>query len=140
MEPLDALGSGSDVLLPSQYYDKDKATRTPIGRLMLAILEDALRCLQRRGMGTRSNLAAEEAYDWLYGAGTGIFSFDGVCDYLGIEPEYLRKGLKDWDGARLARRAAVNGAGGARPTISRERGTNNKRRYPKKTGARGDAR
>ena len=136
MEPLETLSSGSDTLLPSQYYDKDKASRTPMGRLMIAVLEDALRWLQRRP----DSAGGREARIWVDQPQDGPFTFDGVCDYLGIEPEYLRKGLKDWDGARLARRAAVNGAGGARPTISRERGTNNKRRYPKKTGARGDAR
>jgi len=35
-----------------------------------------------------------EAYSWVHSPGTEyVFSFESVCDALGIEPEYLRLGL-----------------------------------------------
>jgi len=31
------------------------------------------------------------------------FSFEYICDVLGLEPDYLRRGLREWGDAHLAR-------------------------------------
>ncbi len=64
--------------------------------LMLAILEDAIACFQKYSLaspGKGKNLyrdAAEwildESSDWL-------FSFENVCEVLGLNPKYVRQGL-----------------------------------------------
>lgn len=109
-----------DVVTPEQYFDgrRDDGEIRPVKRLMLAVLEDALRCFQNNAnakTGLRKRLFAE-AEEWLCGSsGDGPFSFDTVCETLGIEPEFLRKGLVEWraeqqaGGAqrRLARRSPV---------------------------------
>ena len=70
--------------------------------LMRAVLEDAIRCLAGDvgGLGERGQLAVE-ARGWL--ASTDVrwpFSFENVCDGLGLEPSRLR--------ARLLRDAPAN--------------------------------
>lgn len=90
-----------DVLTPEQYYDsrRDDSDIRPVKKLMMAILEDALRCFQNNAdakSGSRRRLF-EEAERWLCGeGGEGPFSFEMVCEMLGIEPGFLRSGLKEW--------------------------------------------
>lgn len=109
-----------DVITPEQYYDmrRDDSAIAPVKRLMMAVLEDALRCFQNNAeakSGPRKRLFAE-AEEWLCGeGGDGPFSFETVCETLGIEPQFLRGGLKEWrsqqlegvSARRLARRSPV---------------------------------
>ena len=89
------------ILTPDQFYDerRDDSTLRPIKRLMLAILEDALRCLHRHAdakNGARRRMY-REAEQWLSGEGANaLFSFTIVCETLGIDPDYLRSGLRQW--------------------------------------------
>jgi hypothetical protein len=90
-----------EVLTPDQYYDqrRDDSVMRPVKRLMMAVLEDALRCFQNNATtasGPRKRLYAE-AEEWLCGDNSdGPFSFNTVCETLGIEPHYLRSGLLQW--------------------------------------------
>ncbi|HXW85497.1 MAG TPA: hypothetical protein VEJ86_13905 [Candidatus Binataceae bacterium] len=96
-----------DVLTPEQFYDsrKDDSSIRPVKKLMMAILEDALRCFQNNATakgGARKRLFAE-AEHWLCGeGGEGPFSFETVCETLGIEPQFLRSGLREWRKQQLA--------------------------------------
>lgn len=96
-----------DVLTPEQYYDarRDDSAIAPVKRLMLAVLEDALRCFQNNAdakNGSRKRLFAE-AEQWLCGEdGDGPFAFDTVCETLGIDPGFLRSGLRNWRDQQLA--------------------------------------
>jgi hypothetical protein len=96
-----------DIVTPQQYYDsrRDDSAIAPVKRLMMAILEDALRCFQNNSdarSGPRKRLFAE-AEQWLCAdKGTGPFSFETVCETLGIEPQFLRSGLRDWRNQQLA--------------------------------------
>src|SRR6202035_4615867 len=96
-----------DVLTPEQFYDsrRDDSRIAPVKRLMMAVLEDALRCFQNNAdakSGQRKRLFAE-AEHWLCGeGGDGPFSFEIVCETLGIEPQFLRSGLKEWRSQQLA--------------------------------------
>jgi len=90
-----------DTLLSAQYFAnlRRKTLLEPEKRLMLALLEDAIRCFQ-------DNLSAQtvvkkklfdEAEEWILERDGGwIFSFDHVCEALGFAPEYLRQGLLRW--------------------------------------------
>ena len=96
-----------DVLTPEQFYysRRDDSTIRPVKKLMMAILEDALRCFQNNSDakgGPRKRLFSE-AEQWLIGeGGEGPFSFETVCETLGIEPQFLRRGLRDWRTQQLA--------------------------------------
>jgi hypothetical protein len=81
------------------------------------VLEDALRCFQNNfdaKSGSR-RLVYSEAEQWLCAeGGEALFSFNTVCEALGINPEYLRAGLLRWreaqkigSGRRLGRRSPV---------------------------------
>jgi len=125
-----------DVMMPAQFYDerRDDPRIRPVKRLMLAVLEDALRCFQNN-LGAKSELRRrlfKEAEDWLCGnggGGDGPFSFETVCETLGIEPRFLRQGLRQWReqqaaGAtyrRLARRSPVVRTGRIRAHTRRRR-------------------
>jgi len=77
----------------------------------LAVLEDAITCFQvyfaaRDKQKTRLFREAEEwillqeKSDWL-------FSFDNVCETLGLNPGYIREGLLRWRHFRLRERDRV---------------------------------
>jgi hypothetical protein len=88
-----------DAILPDQFYANFKANqhREPERRLMVAILEDAVSCLslnpQRCNLKQRKQY--EEAAEWVFAEDETewIFSFRGICDALGLDPGYLRRGL-----------------------------------------------
>jgi hypothetical protein len=121
-----------DIVTPEQFYDsrRDDSAIAPVKRLMMAVLEDALRCFQNNADakgGPRKRLFAE-AEQWLCGeGGDGPFSFDTVCETLGIEPRFLRAGLREWrlqqlagnSARRLARRSPVVRSGKISATTRR---------------------
>ena len=104
-----ALGSifVPDAITPEQFYDmrRDDSAIAPVKRLMMAVLEDALRCFQNNAeaKGVARKRLFAEAEQWLCGeVGDGPFSFETVCETLGIEPQFLRAGLKEWRAQQLA--------------------------------------
>jgi hypothetical protein len=36
-----------------------------------------------------------EVEKWIVGGGNWIFSFDNLCELLGLDPEYVRRGLRE---------------------------------------------
>jgi hypothetical protein len=102
-----------DVLVPSQYLanTKSKTYREPEKKLMLAVLEDALWCFQN-GLFSRDNkkkrFLAGEAEEWIMEEyGDWLFSFNEICELLGLEPRYLRKRLVRWKQETLRRRGRM---------------------------------
>ncbi|MBI4516790.1 MAG: hypothetical protein HY699_13345 [Deltaproteobacteria bacterium] len=97
-----------EVLMPSQYLDLLRGHSPYEGekRLMLAVLEDAISCFQKyagASKGRRHRLF-NEAQDWLLDTdGSWPFSFEGICQTLDLNPDYLRDGLMRWKDRFLAR-------------------------------------
>src|SRR5260370_42644096 len=96
-----------DVLTPEQFYDsrRDDSAIRPVKKLMMAILEDALRCFQNNADakgGPRKRLFSEAEHRLCGEGGEGPFSFETVGETLGIEPQFLRNGLRDWRSQPLA--------------------------------------
>jgi hypothetical protein len=84
-----------DVFLPSQFYGTGGLSRKLEGekRLMIAILKDAVECLDKyrgaRSSSGRSNYLS--ALDWVEDKSTDwLFSFTNICDLLGFDPDYMR--------------------------------------------------
>jgi hypothetical protein len=73
---------------------KDAALR----RLMLAVLADAIGCLQVHfSKPSRSNESRfHEAEEWIASDDEGPFSFNTVCEGLGLDADSLRKRLLRW--------------------------------------------
>ena len=91
----------SDAIMPAQYYEGVHARNRetdPVRRLMLAVLEDAMRCLvrdDRSNPETRKDFA--EARMWIQDRrAQGPFAFETICEALGIHPDYLRRGILHW--------------------------------------------
>lgn len=87
-----------EVILPLQYdllfarHDR----LTPQQRLMLAVLENAVHDVQRYQYTNRKRERQffREALEWFTIPGDkGAFSFVAVCQNLGLEPNYIRRGL-----------------------------------------------
>ena len=90
-----------DTLLSAQYFDtlRRQTLLEPEKRLMLAILDDAINCYQDNLFSQRvkNKRLFDEAEEWIVTAGgEWIFSFDHVCESLGFNPEYVRRGLLQW--------------------------------------------
>jgi hypothetical protein len=107
-----------DLLTPTQYFDSKRrdSADDPLKRLMMAVLQDAIRCYQE-GANSGSALKRKkfhEVKEWFFDEfSTGSFSFTVVCEALDIIPEYLRFGLTQWQHRgklRLGRRPPVLGA------------------------------
>ena len=88
-----------DTILPTQFYAmfKNSQYREPERRLMVAILEDAVSCLSTdpHRCNLRQRKQYEEAKHWVStdDEGEWIFSFRNICEVLGMDPGYLRRGL-----------------------------------------------
>jgi hypothetical protein len=99
-----------DVLISAQYFDtiRSKTGMEAEKRLMLAVLEDALRCFQDNVL-ERNDAKKElfaDAEEWFLSEGDDwAFSFENICDALGLNPEYVRAGLLRWKEKRLAKPA-----------------------------------
>jgi hypothetical protein len=96
-----------DTLLPEQFLDtfRRKLHLEPEKKLMLAILDDAIACYQKYffARDAKGKALFHDARDWVEAPGdTSVFSFDSVCEALGLNPDYVRRGLADWKKAALA--------------------------------------
>ena len=88
-----------ETVLPSQFFDCRIVVVQPEKRLMLAVLESAIWVLLHRRLG-RGRVA--EAERWVASDSTDWpFAFINVCQALGLDPGYLRRGLRRH--ARLGR-------------------------------------
>ncbi len=93
--------SGSDLILPCQYYDISGGYRlTGEQRLMLALLTDAINVYQKGVLShiTRARRLYVDAERWILSeqAVGESLSFDTVCDALGIESAHLRQRIFLW--------------------------------------------
>ena len=68
-------------------------------KLMLAILEDGIACYQKYAdaRDRRGKILFREAEQWILEEKSDwIFSFENVCEVLGLAPKYVRQGLLRW--------------------------------------------
>jgi hypothetical protein len=98
-----------DTLASAAYYEAfcREISLRPEKKLMLAVLEDGVLCFQnymfaRDGRGEvlfrkAENWILEENSDWL-------FSFENICEALGLNPGYVRQRLLHWKDVKLAER------------------------------------
>ena len=102
-----------DILAPAQYFDglMKEQVRAPERDLALAMLEDAVVCFQKYLKSTREkeHYLFTETEEWVLSDDRDwVFSFLNLCDFLGLDPEFLRKGLLRWKDAALRGQDAVN--------------------------------
>jgi hypothetical protein len=118
-----------ECILPSQFNETGPRRYSDEGqrRLLLAVLEDAIRCYFDYSGAMRGTDRFEEfseARDWIYWTGDSAgLSFNNVCEALGIDANCLRAGLKQrFDSiATGMRQASRDGSAGVRPANTRVR-------------------
>jgi len=96
-----------DIVLPEQFFEGARRDSYISGEkaLMLAVLEDGIRCFQEHLRNPRSNprLLSEQAEAWIRAVDyEWPFSFNNVCETLGIDPSALRGALLAWKAKRVA--------------------------------------
>jgi hypothetical protein len=95
-------------VLPEQFYSPpaNAYAGRPEAALMRAVLEDAVSCFQREffAKGRRAQRLAKEAAEWFFAPKDTQwpFSFENICTVLGLDAEYIRRGLKRWRQCRPA--------------------------------------
>lgn len=99
----------ADELLSAQYYERNKKDETiPEKVLMLAILEDAVCCFQKYVVARdrKEKKLFSEAKHWIFDDDwIWVFLYRNVCEFLGIDGNYLRWGLLRWQERNLSFRA-----------------------------------
>ena len=95
-----------DTLLPIQYFEAMRRKHLLEGekRLILSVLEDAVECFMKciDASTSKGQRLYRDADEWIWLEDKHwVFSFDNVCDMLDINPEYMRRGLRDWKARKL---------------------------------------
>jgi len=91
----------SDILIPEQFLATYQRTfrLDPEKVLMLAVLQDAVTCFQENISTTckRKRVLYQEAEEWFLAEDKSyLFSFENICEALGFDVSYLRRGLLRW--------------------------------------------
>lgn len=94
-----------DFLLPVQFLDTFRRTTylQPERVLMLAVLEDAIDCLQKHAtcIAGKNKKLFDETIGWIQTEDDDwLFSFNNVCDTIGLNPGHLRRALLETAAAR----------------------------------------
>jgi hypothetical protein len=91
-----------DTLTSDEYFAnyRRRIPLEPEKTLLLAVLEDGVRTFQDNIFAEpgKKRVLLDEAREWLFTDGfEHVFSFNSVCSSLGIDPGYIRRGLKRWE-------------------------------------------
>jgi hypothetical protein len=88
-----------DTLLPGQYFDRLRRGNDLTGeqQLMIAVLEMAVDDYMKHA-GARDRLRQglfAEAERWIESTDRSwLYTFETICDHLGLDVEYVRRGLR----------------------------------------------
>ncbi|MGH7770633.1 MAG: hypothetical protein ACREQA_00165 [Candidatus Binatia bacterium] len=96
-----------DTLLSTDYFEQfhRKIALEPEKRLMLEVLEEAVACFQRYvlAQNRKGRRLFREAEEWILEEdGDWLFSFENICEVLGLDPRYVLEGLLKWKKMKLA--------------------------------------
>lgn len=88
-----------EVVRRKQHVEPEKG-------LMFAILEEGISCFQKHlfARTQKGKNLFREAEAWILERDSDdVFSFENICDTLGLSPNYLRAGLIAWKNQQLQR-------------------------------------
>jgi len=89
-----------DTLLPGQYFDRLRRGKdlTCEQQLMIAVLELGVEDYMKHAAARdrlRQGLFAE-AERWIESTDrTWVYAFESICDHVGLDVDYVRRGLRD---------------------------------------------
>jgi hypothetical protein len=96
------LGGPADPVVVNEQFFKN-GFRPGEERLMLAVLQDAVRCFQEHVLAQHlwEKTLLQEAENWIFEKNTNwFFSFENICETLQLNPDYIRRGLLVWKNAK----------------------------------------
>ncbi len=108
-----------DSCLPSQFF-ADRGPDRPEKKLLVAVLEDAVRCLrhpvlldtkQHPWSAAHPSARAEAAAWFASGDRSSPFAFLNVCEHLGLSPDWVRRQAAKGESRRSAPFRIVRGGG-----------------------------
>ncbi|MFI5397090.1 MAG: hypothetical protein ACHQ9S_16255 [Candidatus Binatia bacterium] len=90
-----------DVILPVQFFRalRGKTVHGGERRLAIAVLDDAISCFQKNlfARDRRGRRLFREAETWLMSRDPELpFSFENICEFLALDPDYIRSGIRRW--------------------------------------------
>ncbi len=90
-----------DTLLPAQFFAAFSRESAVVRerKLMLAVLQDAVECYQKYALARdpRGRQLFDDATEWIDSTERDWpFSYENICDVLGLNSEYIRRGLSRW--------------------------------------------
>jgi hypothetical protein len=91
------LSGPADPVVSEQFFKN--GFRTGEERLMLAVLQDAVKCFQEHVLAQHlwEKTLFQEAENWILEKNTNwFFSFENICETLELNPDYIRRGLLVW--------------------------------------------
>ena len=91
-----------DALITDEFFGnyRRRISLEPEKALLLAVLEDGIRSFQENLLVESGKKRAlfEEAREWIFIEDSDrIFSFNSICSGLGMNPQYIRRGLRRWE-------------------------------------------
>jgi hypothetical protein len=91
---------GIDADAQQRFFDTFRRAEylEPERVLLLAVLEDAIHCYRK--FANAHDRAGRERFreveQWLLGGGNDwIFAFDTLCELLALDPDYVRRGIRE---------------------------------------------
>ena len=100
-----------------------KTIREGEERLMLAVLESAVEYFQKYVLARnpRGKQLFQEAEEWFLEKDSDeLFSFESICETLGLHPDHIRKGLMVWKDSKL-KLGSVEAQIAGRPKLAKNR-------------------
>ena len=100
MADTNSVFTGNDTTLRDQYFATFQRSEhlEPEKALLMAILEDAIHCY-RKYRAARDRAGRErfrEAEQWIMEEGDDwLFSFNNVCELLSLDPQFIRRGVRE---------------------------------------------
>jgi hypothetical protein len=115
-----------DVVLAPQFFAtlrRQAPRKQGECQLLIAVLEDAINCFQKYVFAgdTYGRRLFQEAEQWMMEKNPErppsndeepSLSFEYVCEVLGLDPDYLRHGLRRWRDAQVAHARSQSGSNG----------------------------
>ncbi len=107
-----------DTVLAPQFFAtlrRQAPSKKGEWQLLIAILEDAVSCFQKYFLAHDNcgRRLYRDAYEWIMSPPPSLasderpgFTFEYICDVLGLDQDYLRQGLTRWRDEQLARSVA----------------------------------
>jgi hypothetical protein len=99
-----------DTVVAPEYFEarSRRGSLDPAKKLMLAVLEDALKCFLANvsARGGKNKKLFDDAELWIMEEGSDdVFSFENICEVLGLHPQYVRQGLRRWKRQKSSERS-----------------------------------